>query len=1547
MLKKLLIIFGAIACGSAAPSCIDLCGPGSVNTQASESLTAFKTHSSIGEQHETLRDLHQSLTDQLQSSQINVDFDRPGNWTDHKDYRTPDGAGEVHEEAGQLVNGGAKVRYYKKKYAASYGSGSANNLGLGDALESDSLLRSDLLNSRSTVGHTDVHSYGHRGYDERLQDSSRFQDLETTGTQLHDSARVTGAASTDDWSRHDTYGVDGGRGRVYEEEGQYSQGPAKVRYYKKNYTSSYSTSGAPGIIPLTGVADLETQARQLESQLSQLSRDLQHTQVSQSQNIHKDSLHRDTTARQSEYGRVYNDNDYSQHYDRPVATTEQRYEHSSRKESTVRSGGSSYAPVQPVTSFNYPVPDTVGAQTHRTEHTQHTQQTHAYTPTQVVQTHQTHVPVQPVTHFSYVVPDTELEALGSQTQRTEHTQHIQQTHQTHIPIQPVTHFNYVVPDVELEAVGSQSQRTEHTQHTQQTHQTHGYVPSQVVQTHQIHQETDGITRVPLHRVNNYGGSTYRDESRRQELVSEGQTSHHQLRDDGQYVYSQPELSRVVQTQPGKRVEEHWSSSSRHRVESTIPHHIETVPIIDVGISHQKISQHNSGLHSGYADSLNQATNTRVSGGSSSSYHHEEFGTGGGSYHVGAVHVGHQAADCDTEGQQSSGYTRRYKRGVEFGQQTENLNRIQGQGQWGQVEGHQHQDYDHHSHPHQDDDRHRHSGQDYDHRNGGGYQHQSHEGHPHQDDDRHRHSGQDYDHRNGGGYQHQSHEGHPHQDDDRHRHSGQDYDHRNGGGYQHQSHEGHQHQDDDRYRHQQQEYLRYKREQSPQQYEDLNQHSEIGFGDLTHHKSGDFDFGQQQVENLELESQKTEDLHQQTQGFDLWDKQSGNLELGQQTEDLTQQAHHFDDFSQQSGNYEFGQHHLSGDLELGQQTEDFSQQTHKFDDFTQQQAGKLEFGQHHQQHTGSLEFGQQTEDLSQQTQKFDEFNQHTSDLEFGQHEQQHLGGLELGQQTEDLSQQTDKFGDFSQHQSGKLEFGQHHYQHLGGIDLGQQTEDLSQHTHKFDEFGQQSGDLEFGQHQQHTGSLEFGQQTEDFSQQTHKFDDFSQHSGDLEFGQHHQQHTGSLELGQQTEDLSQHTHKFDDFSQHTSDLEFGQQHLGGLELGQQTEDLSQQTHKFDDFTQQQAGKLEFGQHHEQHTGSLEFGQQTEDFSQQTHKFDDFTQQQAGKLEFGQHHNQHLGGINLGQQTEDLSQQTHKFDEFSQHSGDPDFGQQHLGGLELGQQTEDLSQQTHKFDDFSQHQSGSFEFGQQHTGKFEFGKETQETSQLGFDKQNQQTTGFSPSTNFPKEFKPAPKPTPRSQRIGNPSRGDIESVTVPGGPVGPIGPVTVPVKPVKGGRGFKPLGVSAQYRNDVPSEGVLSLEEQSFQSPDSGSLWHQSHHPGDLTSDHPQGQHSQIDGVTFQPRILEAYGGKGPYEAGHQEDIFSGIRPNPSATLAPKSHGNDPWEIREASEQFSSHRISSLDTVPESTTQSPETTPAPGFWKKLGNKITTSYEKAKEKLSDTFG
>ncbi|XP_074099463.1 uncharacterized protein LOC141527736 [Cotesia typhae] len=1340
MLTKLLIIFCAIVYGSAAPRCIDLCSP-SLNTHTSESLTAFGTHSSLAQQQNTLRELHQSLTDQLQSSRLNVNFDHPGNWTDHKDYRTPDGAGQVHEEAGQLVNGGAQVRYYKKNYAATYGTGS-NNLGLDHNLNSESLLRDDLLHSRN-LGVQSVQNYGH---EQSHLDSSRFQ--ESSNTQLYND-RVNGA-SNDNWSRFNTYGVDGGRGKVYEEEGQYTQGPAKVRYYKKNYTSSYSAtgSGTPLVVPIiTDVTNLESQAQQLESQLNQLSRDSQHSQ----------SIHSDNSARQTGYGQVYTQNNYPQHYDRPL-TTEQRYEHSSRQQQTVKSGGSGY-----------------------------------------------------------------------------------------IPVQPVTHFNYVIPDTELENVGTSQLTNQQTVQTQQTHRT------EIDETHH-NQQVGGIVRVPLHR-NNYGSNsnTYREDSRRQETLTAEQALRNQLRDNIQYAAVQD-----VPTHSGRHVEEHWESNSRHRVESTIPHHIETVPI-GGDLTHQRISQ---GL--GYS---NQATH--VPGGSSSTYqHHEQFGSSG-SYRVGAIDQGHQHTDCSTPGREFVQASKRHKRDIEFEQQRESIGGYPYSGYGQSHERHPYQDNDRHrhhgdgfeqnsgidnyyqnqEHSHQD---HRHHGQDYSQYNQergreySGYEQQNYEQQSHRDDHRHKHYGQDYSQRyrrdeyHHQDHDHKSHEGHPHQDDDSHRHLTRDNDFDKNGGHSHdhRSHDGNSHQDNDHHRHSEGEH-RYKREK---RYENFDQQTNAGFGDLSQQTTGEFDFGQN-TEKLTLGKQTIENLNQEAQGVDLWHKQAANLEFGQQTEDLSQQTHNFD---------------------FGQQTEDLSQQAHKFDDLSHHQSNSHEFDRrYHKLEIGNLEFGQQTQDSSQQSHKFDDFHlplRPVGGHELGQHHHElETGNLEFGQQTEDLSQQTHKFDDLSHHQSGTHEFDHHHHKlETGNLEFGQQAEDLSQQTHNF----------------------EFGQHTEDLSQQTHKLDDFNHHqAGTHEFAQHHHElETGNLKFGQQTEDLSQQTHKLDNFNHHrVRTHEFGQHHheleSGNLEFGQQTEDLSQQTHNF------------------------EFGQHTEDLSQQTHKLDDFSQHQSENHEFAQHHNQ-----------------------------------LHTGNLEFGQKTEDLSQQTHKFDEFSQHQSGNHNLGQHdnhlQTGNLEFG----------------QQTGFNPSTNYPREFKPAPKPTSRPLRIGN-QRADIEPELVGSeGPVSPVKPV-ISVRPVKGGRAYTPRVRPALYQSEIPSTGVLSLEEQSL-AQESGNSWHQSHHPGDLTNDN-QEQLSQIDSVTLQSRILQVYGGKGSYEAGIQGD-YSGVKPNPSATLEPQYYGNEPWEIREvASEKFSARSAAPLDIVPESTTPLPETTPSPGFWKKLGDKITTSYEKAKDKLSNTFG
>ncbi|CAD6241351.1 GSCOCG00002677001-RA-CDS, partial [Cotesia congregata] len=1223
----------------------------------------------------------------------NVNFDHPGNWTDHKDYRTPDGAGQVHEEAGQLVNGGAQVRYYKKNYAATYGTGS-NNLGLGHNLNSESLLQDDLLHSRN-LGLQSAQNYGH---EQSRLDSSRFQ--ESTNTQLYND-RVNGA-SNDNWSRFNTYGVDGGRGKVYEEEGQYSQGPAKVRYYKKNYTSSYTSSGTPLVVPIiTDVTNLESQAQRLESQLNQLSRDSHHSQ----------SIHSDNSAQQTGYGQVYTQNNNPQHYDRPLST-EQRYQHTSQQHQTVKTGGTGY-----------------------------------------------------------------------------------------IPVQPVTHFNYVIPDTELENVQTSQHTNQQTVQTQQTHR------ADIDETHH-NQQVGGIVRVPLHR-NDYGSNvnTYREDSRTQETLAAEQALRNQLRDNIQYAAVQD-----IPTHSGRRVEEHWESNSRHRVESTIPHH-----------------------------------------------HGQDYGQYGQDY-----------------------------------------------GQYNQERGHGHSGYgqNYEQQSHRNENRHKHYGEDY------GQRYRRDEYH-HQDHD------------------HKSHEGHPHQDDDRHRHLSRDNDFDNNGGHSHdhQSHEENSHQDNDRHRHSEGEH-RYKRES--RRYEDFDQQTNAGFGDLSQQTTGEFDFGQN-TEKLALEKQNIENLNQEAQRVDFWHKQAKNLEFGQQTEDLSQQTHNFD---------------------FGQQTEDLSQQTHKFDDLSQHQSSGHEFDRHHHKlETGNLEFGQQTEDLSQQTHDFD-----------------------FGQQTEDLSQQTHKFDDLSSHHSSGHDFDRrHHKLETGNLEFGQQTEDLSQQTHKFDDFHLPLRPVEsheFGQHHHEleTGNLEFGQHTEDLSQQTHKLDDLSHHqSSDHEFDRrHHKLETGNLEFGQQTEDLSQQkhnfdfvqqtedlsqqTHKLDDLSHHqSSDHEFDRRHhkleTGNLEFGQQTEDLSQQKHNFDfvqqteDLSQQthklddlsshqssgheydrryhklETGNLEFGQQTEdlsQQTHSFDFGQQTEDLSQQTHKLDDLSHHQSSSHEFDRrHHKLVTGNLEFGQQTEDLSQQSHKFDDFHltlRPVESHELGQHHheleTGNFEFGQQTEDLSQQTHNLDDFNHHQSGTHEFDHHHhkleTGNLEFGQQTEDLSQQTHNFEfGQQTEDLSQQTHKLDDFNHHQVGTHEFDRHHHKlETGNLEF-------------------------GQQTEDLSQQTHNFEFGQQTEDLSQQT--------------HKLDDFSQHQSENHE----------ILQVYGGKGPYKAGIQGD-YSGVKPNPSATLEPQYYGNEPWEIREvASEKFSARSAAPLDTVPESTTPLSETTPSPGFWKKLGNKITTSYEKAKDKLSNTFG
>ncbi|XP_011305122.1 filaggrin-2 isoform X2 [Fopius arisanus] len=712
--------------------------------------------------------------------------------------------------------------------------------------------------------------------------------------------------------------------------------------------------------------------------------------------------------------------------------------------------------------------------------------------------------------------------------------------------------------------------------------------------------------------------------------------------------------------------------------------------------------------------------------------------------------------------------------------------------------------------------------------------------------------------------------------------------------------------------------RYKREikdDLTQQTEDLTQQTE----DLT-----------QQTEDLTQQTgdltQQTEDLTQQTrdltqQSEDLG-QHAGGLQVGNQNRNREGYRRNGQDginFNQQSGGIEFGGqerqrqdrnnhrgHGVHGHEQHGHNDgdQDYTQQTQGPGDFSQQYPhghGHRGHGTHgHEQHghndgdfnsnqQGQLNYSQQdfggNWQLGQQRQQV----QQTGGIDFGQQTEdlsRQTGNLNIGNQQSDLSQQTQSFDDWTQQTTGNLGFGQ---QQSGSLQEGNSGGygDYNQHTHSFGELNQQTtGDFGFGR--QETGNLEFGNQRGNSGQ----YRDFGQ------------QTSGSLDFGQQTEDLSQQTQSFGDF---------GQQTTGNLGFGQQTEDLSQQTQSFGGLTQQTSG-------------SLDFGQQTEDLSQQTQSFGDFGQQTTGNLGFGQ-------------QTEDLSQQTQSFG---------DFDQQTTGNHGFGQQTEDLSQQTQSFGDFTQQTTGDSDWEPSQKGKLELGDQHQD-----WDQQIQSFPGSTQQSGTLElgNERPAPKP---------PARGRIRN----GGPT-PAAQDT-PLTPVKGGakRPAQQNTYPQSSQNPDPLR-VIPIEDQFHQS----TQWHNSHQPGDLTNEnYQQGplegsqksqsprneqQNSTDTEILFQPRILEAYGGNGPYDVNHNDNIFAGVKPNPTATLSPMS---DSWDIQEKPNELA-RRNNNYPTFAGAPDRTPgndweETTPAtttaaPGFWKRVGNKIATTYEKTKEKISDTFG
>ncbi|XP_053988577.1 filaggrin-like isoform X2 [Hylaeus volcanicus] len=755
-----------------------------------------------------------------------------------------------------------------------------------------------------------------------------------------------------------------------------------------------------------------------------------------------------------------------------------------------------------------------------------------------------------------------------------------------------------------------------------------------------------------------------------------------------------------------------------------------------------------------------------------------------------------------------------------------------------------------------------------------------------------------------------------------------------------------------------------------------------FDDFTQQTSGKLEFGQQSRSTYPQKpsGQHSEDLTQQTDDFgDFTQQTSGKLEFEQQSqntyhpqkprnenqhsEDLTQQTDDFGDLSQQtSGKLEFGQqsqstYHPQKPRDENQHLEDLTQQTDDFGDFTQQTSGKLEFGQqsqstYHPQKPSDE--NQYSGDLTQQTGDFEDFTQQASGkLEFGQQSQStyHPQKPSTGNQHSDLSQQTDDFGDLTQQISGKLEFGQQpqNIYHPQKPSTGNQHSDLTQQTDDFGDLTQQtSGNLEFEQDSQHSyqpwNQGASPQYPEDLTQQTDECNDFTQQtSGKLEFGQQseHSHHPRKPSTSNQHSDLTQQTDDFGDLTQQTTgnldfeqDSQYSYQPWNPSTSNQQSEGLTQQTSKFSG-------------------GTIMNGQISENNVQNTNKFPDMS---GANDVYGQQYSQQHN-LEIPEEPQVSStpfpkpaekpkprsrysrtgfarnvQDAHNTN--SQQTSNPDSSDTYAVNID---NTKNQSRHDQSTNDFI-NVGSSRHLSQQAAGNVfsvDGGNMDQSTS---LHKSNDATVGLQ----WHYTYHPSDQRT-FVQQIEQKDKEDLQQTS-----------------------SNLDFHQSDHNLDQQETQNTYTFEDAYQQSTNGGNEDLQLSQKYQGESESMQQSHLEFGQQTvsetdneqkyvqtsetehhLEPRILEAYGG-GPYDISHDDDIYRGVTINPSATLPPINSA-DPWDIREKPRVM-------VGTVNEATpTPMPVepldvnniTTEAPSFWSRVGNRLTNTFDKAKEKARSIFG
>ena len=1480
---------------------------------------------------------------QTASNLQGLDYSKPGTWSEHNDYDIDNGHGKVHEERGQYVTGPKTVRYYRKNSSSSYSTKYPNGEILSDFEYQNNRHGIHLPNTQEVFN--SHNTYNQMGNSEsvaqhkynKIQSQQYTQSSYTKGERLEDLGEYSGRSQVipqstsnlntqilqepyhfngqhGNWSTVDSYKTDGGRGHVFEEEGQYVSGPQKVRYYKRNYTSSYSSSDGIPIPKITkiGMHDVHQKLEKIEKEMGQEFKHISTAEAVGSTNIgqaHIDSSH-DLSI--DNMHNINNNNYRRQHNHRnSLSTTHNGEQHSS----DIRN---EHLP------YRNPYQNTYGANSYST-YERHEEYAQKLQPTDQL--------INPTSGYTSVLNTGNSgynRNIYSGSTSQQHTDNYQQAemldaHQSRQIAQTQTFLDNLRNNAQSQSSRIQSgmQGVSHyKEHWNASHTKEVSIPQHI---------TD-ISHMNQHSLQ-YNNNQYNNRHNLHQGVQQQDSYLHQF-EEGGFTHGKKMLDKLI-----SGVDTVDCDYNSQYTQSTSQYSRKYKRNAKYG-KQDEVQQTQSKYIN---DDLTQQTSGNFEFGQDSQQSYQSWKR---------YSVNHHTEDLTQKAGRSDDFTQQPSGKLKLDQESQS-----------------HKPWNLHNTIQQLEDliQKTKESDDLTHQTPGNIEFDQELQKSDKPWNIYSTIQQLED------FIQKTRESH-------------DFTQQTFGNLKF----GQESQKSD---------TSLNIYSTIQQLEDLIQKTRES-DDFTQQTSGKLEFSQesqqsQKTWNLHDTIQQLEDLIQKTrESNDPTLQSSEKVEFGQnsqqshqswkpqstsqQLEDFTQKTGKFDDFTQQtSGKLEFGQDSQQSyqpwkPESASQQLGDLVQKTGESDDLTQQTSGELEFGQDSQQSFQPWKpesASQQLGDFAQKTGESDDLIHQTSGkLEFGQDSQQSFHPWKpesASQQLEDFTQKIGESDDLTQQTSGKLEFhqdSQQSFQPWKPQGADQQLGDFTHKTGESDDLTQQSsGKLEFGQDSQQSFQPwkpeSASQQLGDFTQKTGESDDLTQQtSGELEFGQNSQQsyhpwkpQSADKQLG----DFTQKTGESDDFTQQTfGKLEFGQDSQQSYQpwkpqgTNQQLGDFAQKTGESDDLTQQTSGNLEFGQGSKQsfpiwqsNVRNQKWGHLTQETGAQPE--DDLQKKPAEKPKPRSRYSRRGSTVNTQVSNQDMYN-INTQNNLNLNTGDTDMpniyelppqvniegdkdnirrqstrgdqGQDKDVSKKLSQQAEssgydveggnvDQVNWLHKSNDatvglqwhYTYHPSDQRQFVQQ----------TDQKNKEDLQQQSIQTQ-FS---NLPQN----PKQEEQIKYIVDNSD-QQESHWQPQNYATEQG-----IKSVR-----KPFRY-IQHENKLMSNQQIR-ENENLQK-----------HVGTASSE-----------PKLQPRILEVYGG-GQYDPTHSGDIYSGVTINPSATLSPTSN-TDPWDIREKPEIMlttTELTMPPLPVEPLNTNDTNETPRPSSLWTRIGHKITTTFDKAKEKARNIFG